>query len=159
QGVHVSAAEIRAALQANLAPHGKPGHIDSLLAAGGITLPIKALVAGRAEVRWGDLARGSRSFGAARTSTIRLRLTKAGRRALRRRGRGGGPAGATLGRVRTTRRLVLERGSDAAAARASFTRRLGGSQADAARAVAVDGAGNTYVTGETASPDFAVTLG
>src|SRR6201999_1416957 len=71
------AAAVRATL--HIAPVGKPGHIDSLLAAGGITLDLKALEAGRADIRWGTLARGTHRFSGARTGTIRIRLTAAGR--------------------------------------------------------------------------------
>jgi uncharacterized protein (TIGR03437 family) len=40
-----------------------------------------------------------------------------------------------------------------------YVRYLGGSVADFANAIAVDGAGNAYIAGATASPDFPVTTG
>jgi hypothetical protein len=40
-----------------------------------------------------------------------------------------------------------------------YVRYLGGSVADYANAIAVDGAGNAYIAGSTASPDFPVTGG
>ena len=170
-------AALRAELARRLAPRGKPGHIDALLAAGGVTLPMKSLAAGRADVRWRaggrTLASGRHAFRDARTGTIRMRLTAVGKRALRRAGALKVTAQATFTRrgrapVRAERRLLLERGSDAparaaaapvAGVAAGFTRSLGGSGADAVRAIAVDAAGNTYVTGETGSRDFPTTRG
>jgi hypothetical protein len=223
-----TAAEIKAELARRLAPRGKPSHIETLVAERGVTVPMKSLTAGRARVRWRaagkTLATGAHTFPDARTTTLRMRLTTAGRTTLRHADRVTITAEATFTRrgrrpIRATRRFVTERGSDAPAraasrhpappriaasrhttsahaaappraaaaatriaaaapriaatappaataarhaaataprarAAAGFSRVLGGSGADAVKAIAVDRRGNTYVTGETASREF-----
>ncbi|HEY6888799.1 MAG TPA: hypothetical protein VI300_13495, partial [Solirubrobacter sp.] len=117
-------AELKTELALRLVPRGKPGHIDTLVATGGITLPLKSLAAGRAAIRWrarGEtIASGRHGFPDARTGTIRLRLTAAGKRVLRRADRVNVTAEATFARrgrptVTATRRFAVERGSDLAA--------------------------------------------
>jgi hypothetical protein len=85
----VGAAEIRAELRRWLAPTGRSARIASLLARVPITLPFRALRSGRATISWYArrskhklLARGTRTFTGARATTIGIRLTPAGRRAL-----------------------------------------------------------------------------
>lgn len=163
---------IKSELGRRLVPHGRPARIDALLAAGALTLPLKALAAGRADVRWDTasgvtIARGTRAFRDGRTGTIRIRLTTTGRRELRRADSVRVTSAATFTRrgrkeLRATRRFLLERGAGVTAAQAPgavFRRVFGGAGEDAVRAIAVDREGSTYITGETSSRDLPVTLG
>ena len=75
-----TAAQIRALLRTQIIPRGKPGR-------SGYRLPFRALTAGTAKVAWYRkavlIAGGRRTFAAARSATITVKLTPAGRRALR----------------------------------------------------------------------------
>jgi hypothetical protein len=82
----VTAAQIRAQLRREIVPVGRAARIDPLLARAAIVLPFRALRSGRATVSWYRgktlVARGSRAFPGARATTLTIRLTPAGRRAL-----------------------------------------------------------------------------
>jgi hypothetical protein len=89
-GSHPTAAQIRALLRAQIAPHGKASRIGALLAHG-YALRFRALTAGTAVVEWYApqkggkavlIASGRRTFAAAGTATIAIELTAAGRKEL-----------------------------------------------------------------------------
>jgi hypothetical protein len=84
-------AQIRALLRRQLTPHGKASRIGRLLEHG-YGLSFRALVAGTGKVQWYRLRKGHKpvliasgrhTFGAAGSTTMRIRLTAAGRRQLR----------------------------------------------------------------------------
>jgi hypothetical protein len=86
-GSHPTAAQIRALLRAQIAPHGRAARIGALLAHG-YALRFRALTAGTAVVEWYRpqkggkpvlIASGRRTFAAAGTATIAIALTAAGR--------------------------------------------------------------------------------
>jgi hypothetical protein len=86
-----TAAQIRKLLRKQITPHGKPARIGQLLKHR-YQLSLKALVAGTAKVQWLRIrkhgkpiviASGRHTFGAAGKTTIRMKLTAAGRRQLR----------------------------------------------------------------------------
>lgn len=88
----VTTAQIRSELRRGVVPSARAARIPSLLTRTTIALPFRALRSGRATVSWyrqsargsrGTLvASGSRGFTGARATTIAVRLTPAGRRAL-----------------------------------------------------------------------------
>jgi hypothetical protein len=89
-GSHPTAAQIRALLRAQIAPHGRAARIGALLAHG-YALRFRALTAGTAVVEWYRpqrggkpvlIASGRRTFAAAGTATIAIELTAAGRKEL-----------------------------------------------------------------------------
>jgi hypothetical protein len=91
-GSTVTAAQIRALLRTEITPDGKPARIRRLLSKHGYRLHFRALTAGTAKVRWYRLrkgrkpiliAGGAHRFAAAGSATIKVKLTKAGRRQLR----------------------------------------------------------------------------
>ncbi|HET6550362.1 MAG TPA: hypothetical protein VFG79_18000 [Solirubrobacter sp.] len=86
-----TAAQIRALLRTEIAPHGKASRIRALLKRR-YRLRFEALTAGTAEVGWYRLrkgrkplliAKGRHTFAAAGRVTVRIKLTRAGRRQLR----------------------------------------------------------------------------
>jgi hypothetical protein len=81
-----TAAQIRALLRSQITPHGKPARIGRLLKHR-YRLRLRALLAGTAKVQWFRrhvlIASGRHRFDAAGTTTIRMKLTKAGRTRLR----------------------------------------------------------------------------
>jgi hypothetical protein len=81
-----SAAQIRALLRTQITPRGKAGRIGALLKRG-YALPFRALTAGSAQVGWYRhrtlIASGRRSFAAAGSATMKIKLTAAGRRQLK----------------------------------------------------------------------------
>jgi hypothetical protein len=85
----VTTAQIRTELGRWITPAGRSARIASLLARVPIALAYRALRSGRADVSWylrdkrrTLVAQGGRRFLGARATTIAIRLTKAGRRAL-----------------------------------------------------------------------------
>ena len=85
----VTRGQVRTELGRWLVPTGRAARIGSLLARVPVTLPFRALRSGRATISWhlrGSrmtlVARGTRAFTGARATTIGMRLTRAGRRAL-----------------------------------------------------------------------------
>jgi hypothetical protein len=84
----VTTAQIRADLRRGIVPSARASRIASLLTRTTIVLPFRALRSGRASVSWYRgaprtlVASGSRTFTGARATTIAVRLTPAGRRAL-----------------------------------------------------------------------------
>ncbi len=85
----VTRGQVRAELGRWLVPTGRAARIGSLLARVPVTLPFRALRSGRATISWylrgarkTLVARGTRAFTGARATTIGVRLTPAGRRAL-----------------------------------------------------------------------------
>ena len=85
----VTRGQVRAELGRWLVPTGRAARIGSLLARVPVTLAFRALRSGRATISWylrgarkTLVARGTRSFTGARATTIGVRLTPAGRRAL-----------------------------------------------------------------------------
>ncbi len=88
-GGRVTPSQVRTELRRWLAPTGRGARIGSLLARVPVTLAFRALRSGRATISWYErggrrrlVARGSRAFTGARATTIGVRLTPAGRRAL-----------------------------------------------------------------------------
>ncbi|HEX5617264.1 MAG TPA: hypothetical protein VFX51_02540 [Solirubrobacteraceae bacterium] len=90
-GSTVTAAQIRALLRTEITPHGKAARIRALRKHG-YRLAFRALTAGTAKVRWVRkrkghkpvlIASGRHTFAAAGSATIKIKLTKAGRRQLR----------------------------------------------------------------------------
>jgi hypothetical protein len=92
-----STAQLAASLRRQIAPTGKNARISKLLGARGVSLRFKAPRAGRVVISWyravtGSkrkaklvlVARGALTFTRARTATVRIRSTAAGRRLLRR---------------------------------------------------------------------------
>jgi hypothetical protein len=94
-----SAAQIKRSLSAELVPHGKAAKIAAILRAGGYTVSFKALCAGNAELKWylvpphahlttGKtpqpllVATGKLTFPNARTSSLKVKLTPAGKQLL-----------------------------------------------------------------------------
>ena len=82
-----SAAQIRALLRTQITPRGKAGKIGALLKRA-YRLQFRALTAGTAKVAWYRgrklIASGRRSYAAAGLGTVSIKLTAAGRKALRR---------------------------------------------------------------------------
>ncbi len=100
QTVHVSSAQIAALLAGELTPSGKAAKIATLLKSGGFTIVIKALEAGTAVIDWYEVPAGAkpakkakpkpvlvgagqRTFPAAGTATIKIKLTTAGKSLLK----------------------------------------------------------------------------
>jgi hypothetical protein len=81
-----TAAQIRALLRNQITPRGKAGRIGALLKRA-YRLPFQALTPGTATVQWYRgrklIASGRHTFAAAGTATIAVKLTSAGRKALR----------------------------------------------------------------------------
>ena len=81
-----SAAQIRALLRTQITPRGKAGRIGALLKRG-YALPLRALTARTAQVKWYRhrtlIASGRHSFAAAGSATVKITLTAAGRRQLK----------------------------------------------------------------------------
>jgi hypothetical protein len=81
-----SAAQIRALLRTQITPRGQAGRIGALLERA-YRLHFRALTAGTAKVEWYRgrklIASGRRSYAAVGRGTISIKLTAAGRRALR----------------------------------------------------------------------------
>jgi hypothetical protein len=120
-GSHPTAAQIRALLRAQIAPHGRAARIGALLAHD-YALRFRALTAGTAKVEWYRLPKGHKPvliasgrhvFAAAGRATLLVELTAAGRSELAR-----------------ARRLVL-------VAEGTFTRASGGPPVTAVRSFAV----------------------
>ena len=99
-GPVITAAQIAALLSAHLLPSGKAAKIAAILKHGGFAGKLSALQAGVATISWFKLppgaklakkakpkpilvASGSVRFGAAGTSTVKLKLTRAGKRLLK----------------------------------------------------------------------------
>jgi hypothetical protein len=98
--VTASGAQIQSLLQSELVPHGKPDSITAILHAGGAVISQTALEGGVEQVSWYYLppgahiagrhprpvliARGRVSFASEGTARLKLKLTRAGRRLLRR---------------------------------------------------------------------------
>ena len=117
-----TAAQIGALLRSQIAPRGKAARIRALLKRG-YRLRFRALTAGTADVRWYRerkgakpvlIASGRHRFAAAGTATIKVKLTAAGRKQLRRAKRlrlmakgSFTPAGAAA--VTATRRFTIRR--------------------------------------------------
>jgi hypothetical protein len=87
-----TAAQIRASMREQIVPHGRRSKIGALLKRD-YRLSFRSLVAGTAKVRWLRprkgakpilIAGGHRTFDAAGKATIRMKLSPAGRRRLRR---------------------------------------------------------------------------
>jgi hypothetical protein len=87
-----TAAQIRALLRRQITPHGKRGKIGALLRRSGYRLPFRALAAGTGKVQWYRvrksgkrvlIASAAHTFSAAGMTTMTVKLTAAGRRALR----------------------------------------------------------------------------
>jgi hypothetical protein len=96
----ISSAQIAALLAGQITPSGKAAKIAALLRRGGFTVTARALEAGTAVIDWYEVpsgaklaqhmkampilvASGRRTFAAAGTATIKVKLTGAGRRALK----------------------------------------------------------------------------
>lgn len=92
-----STSQLAASLRRQIAPVGKAARISTLLGARGVGLRFKAPRAGRVVISWYRavtgtrrkakpllVARGALTFTRARTATVRIRPTAAGRRLLRR---------------------------------------------------------------------------
>jgi hypothetical protein len=96
----VSSAQIAVLLAGQLTPSGKAAKIAALLKSGGFTVVFKALEAGTAVINWYQVppgaklakkakpkpvlvAAGKRTFSAAGTATIKIKLTAAGKRLLK----------------------------------------------------------------------------
>ncbi len=81
-----TAAQIRALLRKQIVPHGKAARIGRLLKHR-YPLRLRALIAGTAKIQWFRkhvlVATGRHRFAAAGSTTIRMKLTKAGRKQLR----------------------------------------------------------------------------
>ena len=98
--VVVSSAQVATLLAGELTPSGKAAKIAALLKGGGFTVVFKALEAGTAVINWYQVppgaklakkakpkpvlvATGRRTFSAAGTATIKIKLTAAGKRLLK----------------------------------------------------------------------------
>jgi photosystem II stability/assembly factor-like uncharacterized protein len=92
---HPSARQIRKSLRKQLVPHGKAARIEALLKRGGYRRLFTALTAGHEEIRWYFirhrrnrppqkvlLAVGHHAFTEAGSATVKIALTKQGRRLL-----------------------------------------------------------------------------
>jgi hypothetical protein len=84
----VTAAQISALDSGQIKPTGKPAKIKAVLANGGYAMSLRALEAGQLSLQWSSkshalLASGSTSFTAAGTTTVKIALTKAGRKLLK----------------------------------------------------------------------------
>jgi hypothetical protein len=91
RGTHVTPAEIAVVLRRQIVPTGQAARIPALLVRGDTVLAFTALEAGRAVVDWylpatgGSpvlVAQGGRTFAGPQATTLDVRLTTAGRRAL-----------------------------------------------------------------------------
>jgi hypothetical protein len=87
-----TAAQIRALLRKQIVPRGRKGRIGPLMKNHGYRLPMRALTAGTVKVGWYCLRKGHKpvliasgrhTFGAAGSSSFKMKLTRAGRRKLR----------------------------------------------------------------------------
>jgi hypothetical protein len=93
----VTTAQIRESMRRQMTPTGAGAKIAVLLRKGGATLPFRSLDAGRLVIRWSTapttvrgrrtkailVAQGRRTFARSGARTVHVRLTPAGRRALR----------------------------------------------------------------------------
>jgi hypothetical protein len=88
-----TSSQIKSSLYKQIPPHGKAAKIKAILKAGGYTYAFKALIAGKAKIEWfykpkGKkkpllVATGGKSFSAAGTSKLKVKLTKAGKSLLK----------------------------------------------------------------------------
>ncbi len=90
--VLATADQIKALLLAEIAPHGKGSRIRRMLHNDGYLLTFRALEPGTASITWYRVRKGHRplkvatgqvTYGVANTSSIKIRLTRRGRRLLR----------------------------------------------------------------------------
>lgn len=162
----VRTGEIRNALARQIVPTGRERHIATMLVRGGTVLAFTGLEAGRAVVGWylpGAksilAARGALTFPGARATTIDVRLTAAGRRALNGAQRlrliaHGAFTPKGTAPIQVIRPFVVTRGPAGRGPSVPFSTPLVGSAPGEAVAVAVDHAGDTYLAGETSSANF-----